>query len=86
MVAGTAGNAALFGYDVAGKTGTAQNPGFDHAVFIGYAPAKEPEVAVAVVLENRGHGGSVAAPVARSVLASYFGVPDSMVARVLETD
>lgn len=86
VVAGTAGNAAVYGHEVAGKTGTAQNPGFDHAVFVAYAPAEAPEVAVSVLLENRGHGGSVAAPVARTVLASYFGVPDSMVARVLETD
>lgn len=83
---GTARNAAVFGYRVAGKTGTAENPGFDHAVFIAYAPVQNPAVAVAVFLENRGHGGSVAAPVARQVLASYFGVPDSMVSRVAETD
>jgi penicillin-binding protein 2 len=83
---GTARNAAVLWHRVAGKTGTAENPGFDHAVFVAYAPAEEPEVALAVLLENRGHGGSVAAPVARKVMASYFGVPDSLVARVVETD
>jgi penicillin-binding protein 2 len=83
---GTARNAAVINNTVAGKTGTAENPGFDHAVFIAYAPVEQPQVAVAVFLENRGHGGSVAAPVARKVLASYFGVPDSLVARVVETD
>ena len=86
VVAGTARNAAVFGYDIAGKTGTAQNSGFDHALFVAYAPAKKPEVAVAVILENRGHGGSVAAPVGRTVLASYFGVPDSLVSLARETD
>jgi penicillin-binding protein 2 len=86
VVSGTAGNAAVVGRSVAGKTGTAENPGFDHALFIAYAPSEKPEVAVAVLLENRGHGGSVAAPVARRILASYFGVPDSLDAAILETD
>jgi penicillin-binding protein 2 len=83
---GTAVNAALTDVLVSGKTGTAQNPGYDHALFVAYAPASEPEVAVAVVLENRGHGGSVAAPIARRVLAAYFGVPDPHAVRLLETD
>jgi len=61
---------------VAAKTGSAENPGQGtHAQFIAYAPADKPEVAVAVVVENSGHGGSVAAPVARDVLAAYFGLP-----------
>jgi penicillin-binding protein 2 len=83
---GTAVNASLPGIPVVGKTGTSQNPGFDHALFIAYAPAVDPEVAVAVVLENRGHGGSVAAPIARRILASYFGIPDSLAVARLETD
>ncbi len=83
---GTARGAAIPNVEVAGKTGTAQNPGFDHALFIAYAPAENPEVAVAVVLENRGHGGSVAAPVARKVLAAYFGVEAEPQARVEATD
>jgi penicillin-binding protein 2 len=73
--AGTAHQAAVKGYTVAGKTGTAQNPhGGDHAWFVCYAPAENPEIAVAVLVENAGHGGSVAAPVARRVLEQYFGV------------
>lgn len=64
-----------FPVPVAGKTGSAENPGRGtHAVFIGYAPADNPEVALAVLVENAGHGGTVAAPVARDVLAQYFGV------------
>lgn len=39
----------------------------DHAVFIGYAPADDPRLAVAVVVENGGHGGRVAAPIARRI-------------------
>jgi penicillin-binding protein 2 len=83
---GTAKGAAIPNVEVSGKTGTAQNPGYDHALFIAYAPAESPEVAVAVVLENRGHGGSVAAPVARRVLAAYFGVQPAPAALVRETD
>jgi len=86
VVDGTARNAALPGIAVVGKTGTSQNPGFDHALFVAYAPQENPEVAIAVVLENRGHGGSVAAPVARRVLSAYFGIPDSLAVASLETD
>ncbi len=83
---GTARNAQVPGVTVAGKTGTAENPGFDHALFIAYAPADRPEVAVVVVMEHRGHGGSVAAPVAQKVLSAYFGVEDSLRVQVQETD
>ncbi|MDZ7293856.1 MAG: penicillin-binding transpeptidase domain-containing protein, partial [candidate division KSB1 bacterium] len=59
--------------EVAGKTGTAQNPhGDDHAWFVGFAPFAAPEVAFAVFVENGGKGGAVAAPVARRVLEVYF--------------
>jgi penicillin-binding protein 2 len=44
----------------------------DHALFACYAPSKSPEIAVAVILENAGGGGAVAAPVARKVLSTYF--------------
>lgn len=44
----------------------------DHALFIAYAPAQNPEIAVAVVVEHGEHGGSAAAPIVRAVLASYF--------------
>jgi penicillin-binding protein 2 len=71
--------ASVPGIRVAGKTGTAQNPhGQDHALFVGFAPVEAPEVAFAVVVENAGHGGSMAAPVAAAVLRSYFHVaPDT---------
>ena len=72
---GTGKRARVPGIKVAGKTGTAQNPhGDDHAIFAAFAPAGEPEVAVAVVLENIGHGGEFAAPVAGQFLMAYFGV------------
>jgi penicillin-binding protein 2 len=44
----------------------------DHALFVCFAPLKNPEIAVAVVLENAGGGGAVAAPVARRILSAYF--------------
>ncbi len=66
---GTGTAARVPGVKVAGKTGTAQNPhGEDHALFVCYAPADSPTVAMAFVVENAGHGGSVAAPLAGQVL------------------
>ena len=54
---------------IAGKTGTAQNPGGeDHAWFVGYAPREDPKIAVAVLIEHGGHGGAVAAPIAQTLI------------------
>lgn len=65
--------AAVDGVAVGGKTGTAQNPhGEDHSIFIGFAPWDDPRVAIAVYLENAGHGGQRAAPLAGAVLNRYF--------------
>jgi penicillin-binding protein 2 len=67
--AGTGGAARVPGVRVGGKTGTGQNPhGDDHAVFICFAPVEAPEIAVAVLVENGGHGGSTAAPIAHKAL------------------
>ncbi|MBV8354092.1 MAG: penicillin-binding protein 2 [Candidatus Eremiobacteraeota bacterium] len=65
---GTGTAAALPGVTVAGKTGTATNPGVAHAWFVAFAPAQAPRVALAVVVEHAGYGGAVSAPIARSVL------------------
>ncbi len=78
---GTGGSAQIPGVRVAGKTGTAQNAlGSDpHAWFIGFAPAEDPKVAVAVILENGGQagseatGGKVAAPVAKAIMQAVLG-------------
>jgi penicillin-binding protein 2 len=75
-------------YRIAGKTGTAQVIGIaqdekydedkvperlrDHALFIAFAPVEDPRIAVAVVVENGGHGGSAAAPIARTVMDAYL--------------
>jgi penicillin-binding protein 2 len=70
---GTGRGAAIPGVAICGKTGTAQNPhGKDHALFVGYAPEKDPEIAIAIVLEHAGHGGAMAAPLARKILSAYF--------------
>lgn len=66
---GTGRAASLPGVTVAGKTGSAENPhGKAHAWFVGFAPAEEPRVAVAVLLENAGAGGSHAAPLAGEII------------------
>jgi penicillin-binding protein 2 len=44
----------------------------DHALFVCFAPVRDPEIAVAVIVENAGHGGSAAAPVARKIVDAYF--------------
>jgi penicillin-binding protein 2 len=75
-------------YTAAGKTGTAQVFGIkqdeeydaneiakklrDHALFIAFAPVDEPQIAVAIIVENGGGGGSVAAPVARKIMDAYL--------------
>jgi penicillin-binding protein 2 len=75
---GTGRASRLAGLKSAGKTGTAQNPhGEDHAWFVSYAPADDPEIAVAIIVENSGHGGAVSAPIARSLYSQYFAPDDS---------
>ncbi len=72
---GTATSAAISGYNVAGKTGTAENESGDkdHAWFVGYAGLDTPQIAVAVILEYSGNsGGAVAAPVAREVMKAWL--------------
>jgi len=75
-------------YMIAAKTGTAQVVGIkqnekynasslnerhrDHALFISYAPAEDPKIAIAVIVENGGHGGSAAGPIARKVMDYYL--------------
>jgi len=89
VLEGTAKAAALEGYRAAGKTGTAQKPvpgrgyvaGKYIASFVGFAPIKDPALAVAVILDEpwpRYHGGEVAAPVFKKIASQallYLGVP-----------
>jgi penicillin-binding protein 2 len=85
---GTARRIRSPAYRIAGKTGTAQvftvgqkeryneaqvaERKRDHALFVAFAPVDDPRIAVAVIVENGGHGGSVAAPIARAVMDSYL--------------
>ncbi|WP_426491911.1 peptidoglycan D,D-transpeptidase FtsI family protein [Hymenobacter sp. 102] len=72
---GTADASSLadVGITVAGKTGTVQNDeGDDHAAFVGFAPANNPKIAVAVYLENGGFGATAAAPCAVMVMEKYL--------------
>jgi penicillin-binding protein 2 len=62
----------VFGVAVAGKTGTAQNAGSDHAWFMGYGPLADPELAVVVFIENGGSSSTVAQPVARDFMQAYW--------------
>lgn len=77
-------------FQIAGKTGTAQVFGIaqdakydaellakklhDHALFVAFAPAVDPEIAIAVVVENGGSGSATAAPIARKLIDVYFGI------------
>ena len=70
---GTATHIRMSDINIAGKTGTAQNPhGKDHALFVGYAPAEDPKIALAIVVENIGFGGTHAAPIAKALIEAYL--------------
>lgn len=70
---GSGRRAQIDGVQVAGKTGTAENSGEDHSWFIGFAPADDPTIAVAVFVRNGGRtGGDISAPIARSVIEAYL--------------
>jgi penicillin-binding protein 2 len=84
-----------FPVPIAGKTGTAEKfvrlPGFtglrDQAWWCGYGPYGKPEIAICALIENGGHGGESAAPVALKVFEKYFHVqPGSYLATVQESD
>lgn len=72
---GTGKSSQISGITVAGKTGTAENEtSQDHAWFVGYAPAEDPQIAVAVLLEyDGGAGGANAGPIARNIIKKYLG-------------
>ncbi|MDO5028010.1 MAG: penicillin-binding transpeptidase domain-containing protein [Bacillota bacterium] len=70
---GTGKNAAIRNVQVASKTGTAENETENpHAWYIGFAPAENPQVAIAVIVEQGGSGGSVAAPIARDLMITIL--------------
>lgn len=75
---GTGGGIRIENFEIAGKTGTAQNSSLgsggaeDHAWFVSFAPAYKPEIAVIALIENAGFGGSHAAPAVRGVYDAYL--------------
>lgn len=72
-VAGTSTAARLEGYDVCGKTGTAENPrGKDHSTFLSFAPKDNPKIAISVYVENGGFGATVALPIASLIEELYL--------------
>jgi peptidoglycan glycosyltransferase len=72
VISGTGRAGAVAGIDVAGKTGTAEGGGGPHAWFIALAPAENPTIAVVVVVEGEGTGGTTAAPIAARLLEVWF--------------
>ncbi len=72
VLAGTCRKANLPGIEVCGKTGTAQNRGHDHSVFMGFAPMDEPKIAVAVYVENGGWGADYGVPLGALIMEQYL--------------
>ena len=73
VATGTGRRAFLQAFQVCGKTGTVENShGEDHATFIGFAPRNNPQIAVAVIIENAGGGGTWAAPTASILMEQYL--------------
>ncbi|MCB1164117.1 MAG: penicillin-binding protein 2 [Candidatus Krumholzibacteriia bacterium] len=69
---GTANGSAIDDFPMAGKTGTVQNPhGAEHAWFCGYAPADDPQIAIALLVEHGEHGSDIA-PIFRQLVATWF--------------
>jgi penicillin-binding protein 2 len=77
VASGTAKGARIQGVEWAGKTGSTENTGpKTHAWFIGFAPAENPTIAIAVLVENAGHGGEIAAPIARQIVKKWLDKQD----------
>ncbi|MBO8476121.1 MAG: penicillin-binding protein 2 [Bacteroidetes bacterium] len=73
VVGGTCRNAQFPGYEVCGKTGTAQNPhGKDHSSFMGFAPMTDPKIAICVYVENGGWGATYGVPIGGLMMEMYL--------------
>ncbi len=68
----TCRRANIPGLEICGKTGTAQNRGKDHSVFMGFAPKENPKIAVAVYVEHGGFGATWAVPIGAMIIEKYF--------------
>ncbi|MBP3829792.1 MAG: penicillin-binding protein 2 [Bacteroidaceae bacterium] len=72
VTSGTCRAAATSQYVVCGKTGTAQNRGFDHSAFMGFAPRDNPKIAIAVYVENGGYGAHFGVPIGALMMEQYI--------------
>ena len=71
-IGGTCHELAKYDFMACGKTGTAQNRGHDHSVFMGFAPMDEPKIAVAVYVENGGWGATYGVPIGGLIMEKYI--------------
>lgn len=69
---GTARGAAIDSVVICGKTGTAQNNGHDHSIFMAFAPRENPRIVVAVYIENGGFGAAAAVPIGGLIMEKYL--------------
>ena len=69
---GTCRALAAYDYEACGKTGTAQNRGQDHSVFMGFAPMSDPQIAIAVYVENGGWGAEYGVPIGGLMMEQYL--------------
>ena len=72
VTGGTCRHANRRDYEVCGKTGTAQNRGADHSVFMGFAPMNEPKIAISVYVENGGYGATFGVPIGSLMMEQYI--------------
>lgn len=72
VLGGTCRSANLPWFEVCGKTGTAQNRGQDHSVFMGFAPMNDPKIAIAVYVENGGFGATYGVPIGALMMEQYI--------------
>jgi len=72
VLKGTCKHANRWDYAVCGKTGTAQNRGQDHSVFMGFAPMDNPKIAIAVYVENGGFGAEYGVPIGSLMMEQYI--------------
>ena len=72
VLGGTCRHLGSLPFDICGKTGTAQNRGQDHSVFMGFAPMNNPKIAISVYVENGGFGADFAVPMAGVMIEQYL--------------
>ena len=72
VLGGTCRSLASSDIAICGKTGTAQNRGQDHSVFMGFAPMDDPKIAIAIYVENGGFGADFAVPIGGLMIEQYI--------------